>query len=303
MTANPGGMTGLSSGDELDATARAGFAMWIMPLYQNWTARGLESGSHDLDLHGALGGLAIGSDYTFENAVRAGLAFNVGGGYANGSGDVSGSTNSMSFWGVGLSAGWMPGDFALSADAGFTSVRNRLRQEMPAAMQMADLDADIASWAISAGLRAEYTFHADMVDVTPHAGVRYTHLHVNGYEMESGGLTVLEGDAFHQDIWSFPLGVTFSKTFETAGGWRVKPSLDLRVTPNAGDVESRAGVRFTGVSEGCSMRSQTMDYVTYGGTAGLEFGRDNLKLNVNYSLEAGERSTQHGVYATFRYEF
>ena len=29
----------------------------------------------------------------------------------------------------------------------------------------------------------------------------------------------------------------------------------------------------------------------------------HVKLNVNYSLEAGERSTQHGVYATFRYEF
>ena len=51
------------------------------------------------------------------------------------------------------------------------------------------------------------------------------------------------------------------------------------------------------------MRSQTMDYVTYGGTAGLELGRGSVKLNLNYSLEAGERSTQHGVYATFRYEF
>ena len=50
---------------------------------------------------------------------------------------------------------------------------------------------------------------------------------------------MLEGDGFNQIIWSFPLGVTLSRTFETAGGWRVKPSLDLRVTPNAGDVESR----------------------------------------------------------------
>ena len=50
-------------------------------------------------------------------------------------------------------------------------------------------------------------------------------------------------------------------------------------------------------------RSQTLDYVTYGGTAGLEFSKDNVKLSLNYSLDAGEKSTQHGVYATFRYEF
>ena len=169
-------------------------------------------------------------------------------------------------------------------------------------MQMADLSADISSWAISAGLRAEYTFRTDFVDITPHAGVRYTHVNVNGYDMESGGLTVLEGDAYHQDIWSFPVGVTFSKSFD-AGAWRVKPSIDLRVTPNAGDIESKVGVRFAGVSEPATMRSQTLDYVTYGGTAGLEFSKDNVKLSLNYSPDAGEKSTQHGVYATFRYEF
>ena len=37
--------------------------------------------------------------------------------------------------------------------------------------------------------------------------------------------------------------------------------------------------------------------------AGLEFGKDNVRLGLNYNLEAGAHSTQHGVFATFRYEF
>ena len=75
------------------------------------------------------------------------------------------------------------------------------------------------------------------------------------------------------------------------------------MTPNAGDINARGDVRFTGVSGTSDMKSQTMDYLTYGGTAGLEFGRDNIKLGLNYNLEAGTHSTQHGVFATFRYEF
>jgi len=302
VSLNDGTMTGLAAGDET-AGRHAGFAMWIMPLYQNWTGFGLEGGNYDMDVHGALGGVALGADYTFENAIRAGITFNIGGGYAEGSGDFNSTTNNMSFWGVGLYAGWLPGDFALTADVNFTSVQNRLTQELPAAMQMADMEADISSWAFSAGLRADYTFRTDWLDVTPHAGVRFTHLKVNGYELESGGLTVLEGDDIYQSIWSFPIGVTFAKNFGTDSGWQVKPSLDLRVTPHAGDINARGDVRFTGVGGSATMETQTMDYVTYGGTAGLEFGKDNIKMGLNYNLEAGAHSTQHGVFATFRYEF
>ena len=105
-------------------------------------------------------------------------------------------------------------------------------------------------------------------------------------------------------------GVRFRRKAESTdvwamldSGWQVKPSLDLRVTPHAGDINARGDVRFTGVGGSATMETQTMDYVTYGGTAGLEFGKDNIKMGLNYNLEAGAHSTQHGVFATFRYEF
>ena len=306
LTVDTGGTvgTGMAAGDGFDMHyAKPGFGMWIMPLYQNWSGFGLEGGNYEMDAHGALGGVALGADYTFGNALRAGITVNMGGGYVEGSGDFHSSTNNLTFWGAGLYAGWAPGAFGLFAEVNFTSTYNSIAQELPASMQMGNLEADVNSWALTAGLRAQYTFVTDWLNITLHAGFRFSHLKTEAYDMESSGLTVLEGDAVHQDIWSFPVGVTFAKSFTLDNNWYVKPSLDLRVTPNAGDINARGDVRFTGVSDLSSMKSQTMDYLTYGGTAGLEFGRDNIKIGLNYNLEAGEHSTQHGVFITFRYEF
>ncbi|WP_303172340.1 hypothetical protein, partial [uncultured Desulfovibrio sp.] len=64
--------TGASAGD----AARTGFAMWIMPLYQSSNGYGMKAGNFDMDFSGGLGGVAIGADYTFDNAIRAGITFN-----------------------------------------------------------------------------------------------------------------------------------------------------------------------------------------------------------------------------------
>ena len=95
----------------------------------------------------------------------------------------------------------------------------------------------------------------------------------------------------------------FAKSFEMDNGWYVKPSLDVVVTPAAGDIENKRDVRFTGVSGSLTADAQIMDWMSYGGQAGLEFGNDNMKLGVNYNLQAGAHSTNHGVFGTFRYEF
>ncbi len=97
--------------------------------------------------------------------------------------------------------------------------------------------------------------------------------------------------------------VRLAKSFDMNNGWYVRPSLDLNVTPAAGDIDVKRESRFTGVTASISSETQTMDWITYGGQAGLEFGKDNVKLGLNYSLQAGEHTTNHGVFGTFRYEF
>ena len=290
--------TGASAGD----AAKTGFAMWIMPLYQSSNGFGMKAGNFDMDFSGGLGGVAIGADYTFDNAIRAGITFNIGGGYAQGSGDLNETTNNMNFWGIGAYAGWAQNNFGVTADVNYTSTYNKLEQDLPASMQMGKLKSDVTAYAISAGLRGEYKIETSALDIIPHVGVRYMSLNTDEYDVKSGG-TLLKGDAINQSIWTFPIGVAFSKQIETGNGWHFKPSLDLAVIPAAGDIDARSDVRFTGTGTKAELDTQTMDYVSYMGQAGLEFGNDTTSLGVNYNIQLGAKSTAHGVFGTFRYEF
>ena len=281
-----------------------GFALWIAPLWQSQHGWGMEADNLDYGFNGNLGGVSLGADYTFENAIRAGITFNIGGGYAESSGgDLNSTENRMSFWGLGAYAGWNYENFGLMADVSYTSTWNDLKQDMDSRMGMGDLEADVQASAISAGLRAEYKLETSVLDVIPHIGVRYMSLNTWGFDAESNGGTVLEGDGFHQDIWTFPVGVTFTKDFTLDSGWSFKPSIDFSVIPAAGDIKARQDVRFTGAPVGAELETQMMDYLTWQGGVGLELANDNMSIGVNYTLQAGQHTTGHGVFGSFRYEF
>lgn len=281
-----------------------GFALWIAPLWQNQHGWGMEAGNLDYGFNGNLGGVSLGADYTFENAIRAGITFNIGGGYAETSGgDLNNTQNNMNFWGLGAYAGWNYENFAVMADVSYTSTWNQLEQDLDPAMGMGDLEADVQASAISAGLRAEYKLATSVLDIIPHVGVRYMSLNTWGYDVDANGGTVMEGDGFHQDIWTFPVGVTFSKDFTLDSGWFFKPSVDFSVIPAAGDIKAKEDVRFTGIPAVAEMETQMMDYFTWQGGVGLELGNDNMSIGVNYTLQAGQHTTGHGVFGSFRYEF
>lgn len=281
-----------------------GFALWIAPLWQSQHGWGMEAGNLDYGFNGNLGGVSLGADYTFENAIRAGITFNIGGGYAESSGgDLNSTENRMSFWGLGAYAGWNYENFGLMADVSYTSTWNDLKQDMDGRMGMGDLEADVQASAISAGLRAEYKLETSVLDVIPHIGVRYMSLNTWGFDAESNGGTVLEGDGFHQDIWTFPVGVTFSKDITLDSGWFFKPSVDFSVIPAAGDIKAKQDVAFTGLPGSYEVETQMMDYLTWQGGVGLEMGNDTMSFGVNYTLQAGQHTTGHGVFGSFRYEF
>lgn len=281
-----------------------GFALWIAPLWQSQHGWGMEAGNLDYGFNGNLGGVSLGADYTFENAIRAGITFNIGGGYAESSGgDLNSTENRMSFWGLGAYAGWNYENFGLMADVSYTSTWNDLKQDLDSRMGMGDLEADVQASAISAGLRAEYKLETSVLDVIPHIGVRYMSLNTWGFDAESNGGTVLEGDGFHQDIWTFPVGVTFTKDFTLDSGWSFKPSIDFSVIPAAGDIKAKQDVAFTGLPGTYEVETQMMDYLTWQGGVGLELGNDTMSFGVNYTLQAGQHTTGHGVFGSFRYEF
>ena len=281
-----------------------GLALWIAPLWSNQSGFGMEAGNLDYGYNANLGGVSIGADYTWSNNIRAGLMFNIGGGYAQSNGgDLNDTTNSMTFWGIGAYGGWEYNNFAVMADVSYTSTWNSVEQDMDSHMGMGDLEADIQASAISAGLRFEYKLETQYLDFIPHVGARYMSINTWGYDVETNGGTVLEGDGFQQNIWTFPVGITFSKELEMNNSWYFKPSLDFTVIPAAGDIKAKEDVRFTGLPYSTEMETQMMDYFTWQGGVGIEFGNENMSVGVNYTLQAGQKSTGHGVFGMFRYEF
>ncbi len=301
--------TGINAGDDIPGLSdvngyeKNGFAMWVMPMWQSNKSFGMNAGNFKVDTRARIGGVAIGADYTIEQAIRLGLTFNIGGGHATGSGDFAETTNNMDFWGIGAYAGWTWNNFGLTADVTYTSTSNDIKQEMHPDFRMGDLKSEVRASAISTGIRGEYKIATSALDITPHVGVRYMNLTTNGYDVKSNGLKIQTSESAHQNIWTFPVGVQFAKSFDMNNGWYVKPSLDLSIIPAAGDIEAPNDIRFTGISGATSMETQTMDRVSYGGQVGLEFGNDNMKLGMNYNLQMGAHSTNHGVFGTLRYEF
>ncbi len=287
------------SGQDLN---KKGLALWIMPLFQSTNGFGMEAGNFDYDFSGSLGGVALGADYTFENSLRAGLLFNIGGGYARGGGDFNTVANNMNFWGIGAYAGFNMNNFGLTADVNYTSTYNKLKQDLYGMGNMDELKSDITAWALSAGLRAEYKINTEALDIIPHIGARFISLNTDSYDITSHG-NVINGDSFTQNIWTFPIGVNLSREFKLDNGWSIKPLVDLNIAPMAGDVKAKSKIQFTGTGTEAELDTKMMDYFTYGGTAGIEFGNGNFSVGVNYNGQFGAESSAHGVFGTFRYEF
>lgn len=70
-----------------------------------------------------------------------------------------------------------------------------------------------------------------------------------------------------------------------------------------GDIKGRQDVRFAGLPGVHEVENQVMDYLTWQGGVGLEFGTDDLFPGVNHTVQTGQTGTGHGVFASFRYEF
>lgn len=301
MALNEDGITqsGLSAG----SAPQNGLGLWVMPLWQSDHVFGMKSGSFKTGYTSNLGGVAVGADYTVANAFRFGAAFNLGGGYASSGGDFNATNNNFNFWGIAAYAGWTHNNIGLTADLGYSGTYSKVRQETPAAMNFGDLKSDINSGVFSTGLRAEYQWETSVMDIIPHVGVRYSGLTTRGHSVKGGGGTVFDVAQSEQSLWTFPLGVTLSKSLETGSGWTVRPLLDLGLIPASGDVESKSRVRVPGVDARADMKTQVADYLTFDGTAGVELKNNNITLGLNYNLQASEHRTGQGLFGTFRYEF
>ena len=278
-----------------------GGGLWLSPVYKNhdsdeFEAEGVNYGA-DIDLYG----LALGADFTTESGVRVGAMFNVGSGDAEGQGIGEGVSNDFDYYGFSLYAGVTFGNFALTADAGFTQVSNDLEQAVNY-HGVGTLKADTDTQTVSVGVRGEYLFATPWVDVVPHVGVRYTSFDMDSYQAQFDGYTIANADADSMQVFSIPFGVTFSKEM-AMGNWVVKPVFDLNLTANAGDDELESDVAFVGVSN-VALTTEVMDSFTYGATLGIDARfQESFSFGLNVGYTGSSSADEFGVNANARYTF
>ena len=284
------------------AIRKDGLNLWINALYGAEHARNLGAGSLDGGYNADFGGIVFGGDYAFGD-FRVGMALNAGSGTARSRGDFNATKNDFDFWGMNLYGSWSRDQFNIVGDLGYSANKNEVKQDLPATMQLGQLRADVDMGVLTAGLRGEYRFETDWADVTPHVGVRYYNLRTDGFTSRIDDHDVFRVGRDTQEIWTFPIGVSFSRDFETSSGWKVKPRADLSVVPAAGDLKAKTKVRVPGVAASDTIKARMMDSVSFDGTLGLEVQKDNISFGLDYGIRASEHKAGHGVNVSFTYKF
>ena len=267
--------------------------VWVTPLYSSFESDSFDMGAQEGGVDADLFGVAVGSDFMVADALRLGVAFNVGSGDSDSEGDLASTSNDFEFLGANLYGGYEYGALAIMADLGYTMVSSDIDQSNAAGA----LSADIDSTVFSVGVQGKYVFDVSGFDIAPHLGVRYTRVDIEDYTVSG----VLDGDSVDQSLVTFPVGVTFSKDI-AAGNWDVKPVLDLSLIPAAGDTDVDVDSTFINMGD-VSVNSEIVDSVSFGGKLGVEAEYGSFGLGLSYQYLGSSNVDSHNVMGNVRYSF
>ena len=275
-----------------------GTGLWVTPIYQKqdsdgFAAEGLDYGA-DINLYG----VALGGDYTLANGLRIGAMFNVGSGDADGNGAAENVSNDFNYYGFGLYAGFSMNQFSVVGDLTYTVVDN----DVEANTSFEKVTTSFDSKTFSIGVTGQYNLNLSGFDVAPHVGLRYTSIDLEDYEIK--GSDVIAGyDSSRINVFSIPVGVSFSKDF-TSADWSIKPTLDITLTGNFGDDENEGTLYWNGIENlYTELTSEVVDNFTYGATLGVAAQNGNLSFGLGVNYTGSTNTDAFGVTANARFVF
>ena len=278
-----------------------GGTLWVAPIYKSsdsddFGAQGLNYGV-DFDLYG----VALGGDYKVTNEVTVGAMFNVGSGSLDGQGNAAaaGTSNDFDYFGFALYGAYQAGALTVTGDLSYTQVDNDLEGSNEVGKLTAS--SDTSAWSL--GVTGQYKFSFAAVDVTPHAGLRFTSLDLDDYSLEAAGYgNVANYDGDTLSVFSIPVGVTFAKTIE-GESWNVTPALDLHVTGQFGDDEAEGTVAWSGTNLSTNVSSEIFDSFTYGATVGVQAESNSFSFGVGLGYTGSSNTDEFSAQANARFTF
>ena len=283
------GVSGVSA-----AANGQGGAIWVTPVYKSADADGFNADNKSYGADVKLYGLALGADIEVAPNFKVGGMFNVGSGDADGQGLGANVSNDFDYYGLGLYTGYSMDAFSLVADVTYTAVDNDIEGNT----DLGKVTTSIDSTNLSVGVTGQYKLSLAGMDVTPHAGLRYSMIDMDDYSTAYS-----QNDSDSINIFSVPVGVTIAKEYVT-DTWTVKPSFDLTLTGNFGDDEAEATAKWNGFSNlSTTVKSEIMDNFTYGAAVGVSATSGNFGLGLGVNYTGSSNTDEFGVNANARYMF
>ena len=283
------GVSGVSS-----AANGQGGAIWVTPVYKSAESDGFAADNKSYGADVTLYGLALGADIEVAPNFKVGGMFNVGSGDADGQGLGANVSNDFDYYGLGLYAGYSMDAFSLVADVTYTAVDNDIEGNT----DLGKVKTSIDSTNLSVGVTGQYKLSLAGMDVTPHAGVRFSKLDIDDYATEYA-----QSSSDSLNIFSVPVGVTIAKEYVT-DTWTVKPSFDLTLTGNFGDDEFEGNAQWATFSNlSTNVKSEIMDNFTYGAAVGVSATTGNFGLGLGVNYTGSSNTDEFGVNANARYMF
>ncbi len=276
-----------------------GAALWLAPVYKSADSDGFEAQGVDYGVNVDLYGVALGADYTLANGITFGAMFNLGSGEVDGEGAASATSNDFDYYGFAVYGGYTMGQFSVVGDVSYTSVDN----DLEGSTSIDRIGASMDSTNLSIGVTGKYELSFNGVDITPHAGLRFSNIDLDDYTID-GNDVIASADSDDMSIFSIPVGVTVAKEFK-GETWTVAPSFDLTLTGQFGDDELDGSVSWAGVSNlSTHTTTEVFDNFTYGATLGVEaqsVGGVALGISVGYT--GSSNTDELGVNANARFVF
>ena len=291
---------GQQAGTMTIANNGQGSGLWVTPVYKSHESDGFDADGLGYGSDITLYGVALGGDVTLANGVRVGAMFNVGSGDADGQGAASVVSNDFDYFGGSIYAGYAIDNLSIVGDISYTTIDSDVEANTAAGKTSTSFDTT----ALSVGVTGQYALKVAEMDVTPHAGMRFTRIDMDDYTIESADFgKVGQYNASSANVFSIPVGVTISKEYVT-DTWTVKPSFDLTLTGNFGDDTVDGTVSWTGVSNwDVSTKAEFVDNFTYGAAVGIAAKTGNFGLGLGLNYTGSSNTDEFGVNANARYMF
>ena len=291
---------GQQAGTMTIANNGQGSGLWVTPVYKSHESDGFDADGLGYGSDITLYGVALGGDVTLANGVRVGAMFNVGSGDADGQGAASVVSNDFDYFGGSIYAGYAIDNFSIVGDISYTTIDSDVEANTAAGKTSTSFDTS----ALSVGVTGQYALKVAEMDVTPHAGLRFTRIDMDDYTIDSADFgEVGQYNASSANVFSIPVGVTISKEYVT-DTWTVKPSFDLTLTGNFGDDTVDGTVSWTGVSNwDVSTKAEFVDNFTYGASVGIAAKTGNFGLGLGLNYTGSSNTDEFGVNANARYMF